>query len=460
MHILTIGINHKTAPVEIRERFAFQEERMAEALQKLYQTKSILECTIVSTCNRMEIHAVVDQLHTGRHFIKGFLSNWFGMEREQFIDYLYIHENEDAVQHLFRVVCGLDSMVLGETQILGQVRDAFLFAQEQGTTGTIFNTLFKQAITLAKKARTETRIGDNAVSVSYAAVELARKIFGSLNGKKVLLVGAGKMSELTATHLHASGVEKVSVVNRTFERARQLADKFSGEAYGMEHLTDVVKEADIMISSTGSKTYVIERNQLEPVMKARRSRPLFMIDIAVPRDLDPDINELENVYLYDIDDLEGIVDANLQERAQEAEKIEFMIAEELIAFQSWLKTLGVIPLITSLREKALDVQEEAVRKIENKLPDLTEQEKRIIRKYTKSMINQLLHDPIVAVKELANESDREEKLALFVRVFALEQLLQEKEAELQKQQQKEKESTSEQHQASTTIRPFEIPVRS
>ncbi|MBO8172518.1 MAG: glutamyl-tRNA reductase [Bacillaceae bacterium] len=461
MNILSIGINHKTAPVEIRERFVFQQERMSEALKTLHQTKSIQECVILSTCNRMEIYAVVDQLNTGRHYIKSFLSNWFGMNKADFTDYLYIREDDDAVDHLFHVICGLDSMVLGETQILGQVRDAFLFAQEQGTTSNIFNSLFKQAVTLAKKAQTETNIGENAVSVSYAAVELAKKVFGSFKKKSVLIIGAGKMSELTARHLHANGVGSVTVANRTYERASRLAEQFDGNACTMDQLEEALRHTDILISSTGSEDYVLTRSDMDTIMKVRGDRPLFMIDIAVPRDLDPAINDLDNVYLYDIDDLEGIVDANLQERAREAEKIEVMIGEELVAFKNWLQTLGVVPLITSLREKAMNIQAEAVKNIENKLPDLTEKEKRIIRKYTRSMINQLMHDPIVSVKELASEADRDDKLELFTRIFGLEELVEEKKKEEEKKQ--EASSTSrvkeDNTRRSNQLSPYEVPVR-
>lgn len=446
MHILVIGLNYKTAPVEIRERFAFRDEDKSEAILTLRGTKSIQECVIVGTCNRTEIYAIVDQLHTGRHYVKTFLSEWFQIDREEFIDYLYVKENDEAVSHLFRVVCGLDSMVLGETQILGQVRDAFIKSQELKTTGTVFNMLFKQAITIAKRAHSETEIGKNAVSVSYAAIELGKRIFGYFHKKTVLILGAGKMSELTAKHLHTNGVESVIVVNRTYEKAKVLANKFNGLAYTMDELTNALIQSDIVISSTGSDGYVISKEDIQQVMKKRKSRPLFLIDIAVPRDLDPSIHELDNVYLYDIDDLEGIVEANLQERAKEAEKIGVMIGEELSSFKSWLNTLGVVPVISALRQKAISIQEEAVRNIENKLPDLTEQELRIIRKYSKTIVNQLLHDPLIRMKEMAADSNQ--SLDLFVKIFALEE-------ELEKQQRIKEENKC--HPAFTVST---IPVRS
>lgn len=424
MHILVIGLNYRTAPVEIRERFAFREEDKERAIKTLRGTKDIQECVIVGTCNRTEIYAIVDQLHTGRHYGKVFLSNWFGIEKEEFVDYLYIKEDDEAIRHLFRVVCGLDSMVLGETQILGQVRAAFLQSQEAKATGTVFNTLFKQAITLAKRAHSETEIGKNAVSVSYAAVELGKKIFGFFDKKTVVILGAGKMGELTGKHLLSNGVNRVIVVNRTYERAQGLADKFNGEACTFNDLSSALTQADIVISSTGADGYVVTKQDIQAISRKRNHRPLFMIDIAVPRDLDPAINELDNVFLYDIDDLEEIVEANRQERAKEAEKIGYMIGEEIASFNAWLNTLGTVPVITALREKSLQIQAEAMRQIENKLPDLTEKELRIIRKYSKTIVNQMLHDPLVRMKEMAAQSKGDEALDLFVKIFALEEELE------------------------------------
>ncbi len=427
MHILTIGLNYRTAPVEIRERFAFLDEDKQEALKKLQSTKSILECVIVGTCNRTEIYAVVDQLHTGRHFIKNYLSEWFHVQREEFVDHIYIKENDAAVQHLFRVACGLDSMVLGETQILGQVKDAFALSQANGATGTVFNKLFQQAITLAKRAHSETEINKNAVSTSYAAIELGKKVFGYFNDKTVLILGAGKMSELTAKHLHANGAAHVLVANRTYERAVALAEKFRGKAIPMDRLREALVLADIVISSTGSNEYVVTKRDVEAIMRKRRHRPLFMIDIAVPRDLDPAINDLDGVYLYDIDDLEGIVAANMRDRAREAEKIGVMIGEELVAFKAWLNTLGVGPLISALREKLLAYQQEAMRNIQNKCPELTEKEIRMINKQTRSLINQIMHDPIVRIKEMAGQPGADEALDMFIKLFALENAFEETE---------------------------------
>jgi glutamyl-tRNA reductase len=420
VHIVVVGVNYKTAPVEIREKLTFSESELVDAMKQLQQQKSILENVIVSTCNRTEVYAVVDQLHTGRYYIKSFLANWFHMEIDALTPYLNIMENEAAVEHLFRVASGLDSMILGETQILGQVKSSYLLAQEHGTIGTIFNQLFKQAVTFAKRAHSETEIGANAVSVSYAAVELAKKIFGDLSSKHVLIIGAGKMGELAAQNLYGSGVGKVTVVNRTLEKAKQLAEKFSGTAKSLCELSCALLEADIVISSTGAKDYIITKEMMVHVEKMRKGRPLFMVDIAVPRDLDPALAELESVFLYDIDDLEGIVQANLEERKKAAEQIERMIGTELVAFQQWLHTLGVVPVIAALREKALAIQAETMRSIERKLPHLSERDRKVLNKHTKSIINQLLRDPILRAKELAAEPNAEEALQLFMKIFNIE----------------------------------------
>jgi len=337
---------------------------------------------------------------------------------------------------------------------LGQVRDAFLLAQQNGTTGTVFNTLFKQAVTLAKRAHTETAIGQNAVSVSYAAIELGKKIFGSFQGKEVLIIGAGKMSELAAKHLHSNGVSRVRVANRTLERAAQLAEKFHGQACRLDQLPDLLLSADIVISSTGASGYVVTKEQLKPIMKQRKQRPLFMIDIAVPRDLDPGLHELDNVFLYDIDDLEGIVASNLEERSKEAVRIEAMIGEEMVAFKSWFQTLGVVPLISALREKALDIHSDAMRKIENKLPGLTEQELHIIRKHTRGIINQLLHSPMVRLKELAVQKRADEVFEIFSSIFALEEIMERREQEAAWEERKKQAAGRENGLATQTGKQF------
>ncbi len=420
MHIIVVGLNYQTAPVEVRERLAFAESDLASAMTALKNKKSILENVIVSTCNRTEVYAVVDQLHTGRYYIKEFLAEWFQIDQKDFSNHLFIHEQERAVEHLYKVTCGLDSMILGETQILGQVRDSFLLGQERGTTGTVFNHLMKQAVTLAKRAHSDTEIGSNAVSVSYAAVELAKKVFGQLKDKHVLIIGAGKMSELAIKNLYSNGATKVTVVNRTLERAQNLADQFAGQAKPLSELQCAVMEADIVISSTGSPDYVLTKDMMVQVDKMRRGRSLFLVDIAVPRDLDPAISEIDSSFLYDIDDLEGIVQANLAERELAADKIMGMIGTEIIHFQEWLNMLGVVPVITALREKALSIQAQTMESIDRKLPNLTERERKVLSKHTKSIINQMLKDPIMQVKEFSGLENASEKIELFKQIFDLE----------------------------------------
>ncbi|MDA2380366.1 glutamyl-tRNA reductase [Bacillus cereus] len=420
MHILVVSVNYRTAPVEFREKLTFQAAELERAMTTLQNQKSVLENVIVSTCNRTEIYAVVDQLHTGRYYIKKFLADWFQLEIEEVAPYLTIFEQDGAIDHLFRVTCGLDSMVVGETQILGQIKDSFLEAQQVKATGTIFNELFKQVITLAKRAHSETTIGESAMSVSYAAVELGKKIFGELTDCHVLILGAGKMGELALQNLYGSGARKVTVMNRTLSKAEVMAEKYMGHAKSLSELQCALLEADILISSTGASEYVITKEMMTKVEKMRCGRPLFMVDIAVPRDIDPAIDELEGSFLYDIDDLQGVVEANRAERLKEAEKIQFMIEEEIVLFKTWLSTLGVVPLISALRDKALAIQSETMVSLERKIPNLSDREKKVISKHTKSIINQLLKDPILVAKEIAAEEGASEKLALFAKIFDLE----------------------------------------
>lgn len=430
MHILKVGLNYKSTPLEIRERLTFSEDTLEQAMLRLNEQKSVLENVIVSTCNRTEVYAVVDQVHTGRYYIKQFLADWFQVDKEEFSSYLRIAESDGAIEHLLRVSTGLDSMILGETQILGQIKQSFSTAQKMQTTGTVFNELFKHTITFAKRTHKETAIGEHAVSVSYAAVELAKKIFGDLGQKHVVILGAGKMGELAAKNLHGSGASKITVVNRTYEKAEVLAEKFQAKAASIDRLDDLLHKADILISSTGSDSVVLTKEKLEPIQKKRKGSPLFLVDIAVPRDMDPEIEALDSVFLYDIDDLQHIVDKNLAARKAAAENIEIMLEAEIVAFNEWLQTLGVVPVISALRQKALSIQEETMKSIERKMPELTAREKKILNKHTKSIINQLLKEPVTQAKELAAIENSEESLQLFIDIFGIESEVQ---TELEKQ---------------------------
>ncbi|AYU55436.1 glutamyl-tRNA reductase [Staphylococcus debuckii] len=420
MHIIAISINHRTADVALREKVAFKADAIRESHMDLFETKSILENVILSTCNRTEVYAVADQIHTGRYYIQRFLARKFGLEVEEIKAMSEALVGDEAVEHLFRVTSGLDSIVLGETQILGQMRDAFFIAQEEGTTGTIFNHLFKQAVTFAKRAHHETDIADNAVSVSYAAVELAKKVFGNLKSQHAVIIGAGEMSELSLLNLLGSGLENITVVNRTKERAQQLAEKHQTNYADINDSDELLVNADIVISSTSAQNYIITQDMMNKVLRKRRHEPMVLIDIAVPRDIDPAIESDMNIFNYDIDDLKGLVDANLREREAAAAQIADQIPTEINEHNDWVNMLGVVPVIRALREKAMNIQQDTMASIDRKLPDLSERERKVISKHTKSIINQMLKDPIKQAKELSNDKNSSEKLELFQNIFDIE----------------------------------------
>lgn len=417
MHILAVGVNHHRAPVNVREKLTLTASDLEETLTKLRDTKSIFEDVIVSTCNRTEFYVVSDQLHTGRHYTKQFFADCFHISREDLLPFLFVKEDREAVNHLFRVACGLDSMVLGETQILGQVRDGFLTAQKAGTTGTFFNELFKEAVTIAKRAQAESQINDHPVSVSYAAVELIRNTFGPLEDKEILMIGAGEMSRLALKHLVGGGASHITVANRTMEKAVSLAGQYGGRAVPFESLSRFMDQADILLTSTSAPDFILSQNDVSDAVARRGGKPIIFVDIAVPRNIDPRVALLDGVYLYDIDDLENIVASNLEERRKAALLIGPMIDEQLDKFAGWLRTLGVVPVITALRNKALSIHSETMKSIENKLPEMTEHERKVISKHAKSIINQLLRDPINKVKEFAGEKNGKEVMDLFIDIF-------------------------------------------
>ncbi|WP_099221278.1 glutamyl-tRNA reductase [Listeria costaricensis] len=418
MYILSIGLNHKTAPIKIREKFAFKETEELLALTTLQQEKSILENVILSTCNRTEIIAVVDQLHTGRYYLKRFLATWFQEDMQAIEPYLYFFEEEEAVRHLFKVTTGLDSLVLGETQILGQVKQAYKTAQEAGSTGTLLNQLFQEAIRFAKNAHHDTKINDHAASVSYAAVEIAKKLYTDITSRSILLIGAGQMSELALKNLAPLSAEKITIINRTFQKAEELASQFQAVAAPLSALEDQLEEADIVLVSSGADSYLLTQGMVEAVIQ-KRTAPLLVIDIALPRNVDPLCARIPNVFLYDLDDLDGIVSANTAERRRITEALEQKIEIATTAFFEWEKQLGVVPLIHSLRTNALTVQQEVMESLTHKLPSLTEHEYVIIRKHMKSIVNQLLKQPILEVKEMAAREDAAHEIEIFQRIFNL-----------------------------------------
>lgn len=400
MFIVVVGLNHKTAPVEVREGLAFSARNIGDALTNLKAREEIHGCAILSTCNRTEIYAAVTDVDTGLAGIHRFIEEYTNTPISETKHYLYTPTCENAVRHLFRVSSGLDSMVLGETQILGQVKEAYQLASEHQASNGVLNTLFQQAISAGKRVRTETDIDKNAVSISYAAVEMVRQLYGTLEGSSILIIGAGEMSELTAKHLVANGVSSVLVSNRSFDRAQVLAEEFGGKAVKFDHLFEYMKSADIVISCTASPKYIVNKNQMIDVMD--ESKKICIIDIAVPRDINPDVNEIKGVTLYDIDDLQNVVDKNLEERKQAAKIAEKIVENELTQFLDWLNSLFVVPTIVALKDKGKQIKEAELEKALNKLGELTKREEKIIKTLANSIVNQLLHDPVLNLKSYAN----------------------------------------------------------
>ena len=396
--ILLIGINHKTAPVELRECIAFTQDESGNALRELSLNSHIREVLLFSTCNRVEVLVVAANKAKAIDATKDYIAEANKIPREEFEDSLYLYEGDEAVRHIFRVASSLDSMVVGEPQILGQVKEAYRMASEAKASGVIINRLLHRTFFVAKRIRTETGIGDHAVSISYAAVELGRKIFGSLEGKNVLLVGAGEMAELAVEHLIRNKVGKIYVANRTFENGVALARRFNGQPIRFEEIADSLKRVDIIISSTGSSEYVITRDQVKGVIRIRRNRPIFFIDIAVPRDIDPMVNRLTNSYVYDIDDLQGVIDENIEDRQREAIKGERIVDEAVIRFREWYASLEVVPTIVALRSKLESIAENEIKKTlqSNKLP---ESGTAAIQKMADTLINKIIHEPTVFLKK-------------------------------------------------------------
>jgi glutamyl-tRNA reductase len=339
------------------------------------------------------------------------------MPRNDFEKSLYAYTDSEAIRHIFRVASSLDSMIVGEPQILGQLKDAFDFALSKKTTGVFLNKLMKKAISTAKRIRTETRIAENAVSISFSAVELAKKIFTDLSGKSFMLLGAGEMAELAARHLVSNGVTDVKVVNRTYERGCELAKEFNGKPVRFEDFLQELANTDIIICSTGAPTYVLYKEQMQRVLKKRKHKPVFIIDISVPRNIDPEINKIDNVYLYDVDDLQGVVDTNMLERKKEAELAEKIIDEEVEKFIKWMSSLDSVPTIVALRQKAEEVKNEELEKFKNKFPELNDEKIKAIDYLATAITNKLIHPPTVALKEDAE--NRDELIAMIKKLYGI-----------------------------------------
>lgn len=402
MFPVVVGLNHRTAPVEVRERMSFHHSKIVNVLQELKNYPGLQGLVVINTCNRLEVYAATTDVEIGKKSITEFLSRLAELEEGQLYQYLYVHTLYEAVRHLFRLVSGLDSMVLGETQILGQVAKAYEQAVQAGVTNKVINVFFQNALAVGKRVRTETEIDQHPVSISYTAVEMAKQACGDLHEKYILVIGAGEMSALTAKHLVAAGAHGMVVSNRSQERARRLAVECGGSAVPWEALDACLAEADVVISATSSVKFILWPEQIERAMRLRQGRSLLLIDIAVPRDIHPSIGTMPGVTLYDIDDLRGVVDQHQQAREAAAVVAEGIIDEEMSQFLKWHNSLFAIPTIVALQERAQQIKEVQLERALEHLGGLTPKQVKAIRSMANSIVNQLLHMPIKNLKEYAN----------------------------------------------------------
>ena len=422
MSIVLIGVNHKSAPVEVRERLAFTEEACATGLQALVDGEIVREGLIVSTCNRVEVLAETgnERLSDTIERVNQFLSRTDSLPRSFFETHLYQHTDDEAVRHLFRVTSSLDSMVVGEPQVLGQVRRAYSIALEAGTAGRILNRLVHHAFRVAKRVRTETGIGANAVSISYMAVELGKKIFNSLEGHTALLIGAGEMAELSARHLLNAGVSRVLLANRTEERAGRLAAELGGETVNFAELSRYLVEADIIICSTAADQYLITEPMVREARGKRRNRPSFFIDISVPRNIDPAVGKIPNVFLFDIDDLESVISSNIREREREAERAELIVESEIMQFAQTLRVLDIGPTIGALKNKLQDIARAELTRQRNRLGPLTVEQETAVEALLVSTVNKISH-PLLSHMRRSYESSDAEAIQAWRDIFGLEE---------------------------------------
>lgn len=404
MFPVAIGVNHRSAPVEIRERMSFHPSRMQGVLKELNSYPGLEGVVILSTCNRTEVYAATTDVDLGIHSIKEYLANHHGVEESVLEQYLCVHTLYDAVRHLFRVVSGLDSMVRGETQILGQVANAYQQANDAEVTNKTLNVLFQTALAVGKRVRTDTLIDQHPVSISYTAVELAKQHFGELEGKGILIMGAGEMSTLTAKNLVAAGATTVLVSNRSYDKAVLLAEECSGRAVRFDDMDQYLEQVDIVISATASTHFVILPERMQEIMNKRKGRPMLLIDIAVPRDIHPDVGGIPLITLFDIDDLRGVVDRHHQEREIAAVNAEKIIEEEMLLFLKWHNSLFVVPTILALQQKGQKVKDAQLSRALERLGGLTPNQEKIISSMANSIVNHLLHGPITNLKEYATTS--------------------------------------------------------
>ena len=419
MRFQLIGVNHNTAPVEVRERLAIPESRLPEACKKLAEHPGIEEGMILSTCNRVEILA--NTKNGMGADLRGFLQNYFRLDRNELDQHLYEYNEREAVRHLFRVASSLDSMVVGEPQILGQVKEAYATARAVGAVRAQLDQLVTRAFAVAKRVRTETAVGSSSVSIASVAVDLAKKIFGNLHGKHVYLVGAGKMSELAARHLMAHGCASIFVANRTYDRAVSLAYKFKGQAIHFEDLHNTCDRADIVITSTGAPHAIFRREHGEMFLGRRRNRPMFFIDIAVPRDVDPAMNKLDGIFVYDIDDLQQAVASHVADRRKEAERAEAIVTDEVERFQARIQTLDVVPTIVSLQDHLETIRQAEIDRVRGRLGPMTPDQEMAVEALTRGIVNKIMHTPISTLKSAAREAEATTVIDLVRRLFNLQE---------------------------------------
>jgi glutamyl-tRNA reductase len=419
MNLALIGINHRTAPVEVRERMHIPESRLEQAVADLIHRDGIREGLILSTCNRVEVATSAEDSVDAEPIMQQFLADHHQFELAPYQRFFYRYQQEDVVCHLFRVAASLDSMIVGEPQILGQLKRAYALAREAGGLNGNLQEIVNQALAVARRVRRETALGSAAVSVSYAAVELAKKIFGSLQGKAIFVIGAGKMSELAAKHLLRSGASAIYVTNRTYERAVQLAEAFQGVAIAFEQLFEYLPKADIVISSTGAPGYVVNKDHAARILSARRNRPVFFVDIAVPRDIDPQVNELDNAFVYDIDDLGQVVEANKKQRAREAVWAEEIVQEEVQRTMRRLASRDLVPTIVALEDRLNAIRAAEIERYNSRLGNLTPEQRQAVDSLTRGILNKILHGPITELKSGAGQPEQVALVKFVRKIFGL-----------------------------------------
>ena len=420
MKLLITGVSHKTAPVEVRECLAFREEALPAALADLKRREGVAEALILSTCNRVEVTVTTEDSADAQAIVDSFLADHKDVSPHTIGPHLYRLEGRDAIHHLFRVAASLDSMVVGEPQILGQLKAAYAAAKDSGAVCGWLEGLLTRAFSVAKRVRSETGIGQMAVSVSYAAVELARKIFGSLANRTVMIAGAGKMSELAARHLRRSGASHVFVTNRTHERALEMAALFQGTPVEYTRFVAMLPEVDILIASSGAPHYILHKDEMQRVIAARRNKPVFLIDIAVPRNIEPAVNEIDNVFLYDIDDLQEVVNANLRERLKAAERAEELVVEEVERTMARLKVAEVTPTIVGLQEQLEQIRAGEMEKARRKYGPFTPEQEQAMEALTRGIVNKIAHGPISEIRNHAGHPEGAHVIAAIRKAFHLQ----------------------------------------